>query len=157
MASILRSFLLSLSPALILIALYAAAARADTETQSPQTPRSPQSSFQELFVAVQEAQIFPDQKSFADAVPKTAPNLILEAFKAQHPASRAALEQFVAAYFTMPAPAVTARLRPTAVRRLAARRHWRRSQTPRRPLVCRPPTPAWSTRAGEPAPGWPRA
>jgi len=108
MASILRSFLLSLSPALILIALYAAAARADTETQSPQTPRSPQSSFQELFVAVQEAQIFPDQKSFADAVPKTAPNLILEAFKAQHPASRAALEQFVAAYFTMPAPAVTA-------------------------------------------------
>jgi alpha,alpha-trehalase len=110
MDSILRGLGSRLLPKLILLAaaLCSPSVRADADAQSPQSPQSPQSSFQELFVAVQEAQIFPDQKSFADAVPKTAPRAILEAFRARHPVSRAALEQFVAEHFIMPLPAAAA-------------------------------------------------
>jgi alpha,alpha-trehalase len=87
---------------LLSVVLCGPPARADAEAQTPQRL------FQELFVAVQDAQIFPDGKSFADALPKSAPNLILEAFRSQRPDSDAALEQFVAANFTMPVPAEAA-------------------------------------------------
>ncbi len=65
--------------------------------------RTPQELFQELFVAVQDSQVFSDGKSFVDAVPKSAPDLILEEFRSQHPASNDALARFVAAHFTVPA------------------------------------------------------
>jgi len=65
-------------------------------------PQSPQQLFQELFVDVQDSQIFPDGKTFVDAVPKSAPDMILEAFRSQPPGSRAALEQFVSDNFTLP-------------------------------------------------------
>jgi alpha,alpha-trehalase len=41
----------------------------------------PQVLFQELFVAVQTAGIFPDSKTFADAVPKEPPERILAAYR----------------------------------------------------------------------------
>jgi alpha,alpha-trehalase len=90
-----------LLPGLLLLAAAwcAPTVLADGEAQSPQQL------FQELFVAVQDAQIFPDGKSFVDAVPKAAPGLILEAYRSRRPDSRAALEQFVAAHFILPVPA----------------------------------------------------
>jgi len=97
------------STILLSVVLCGPPARADGETQSPQRL------FRELFVAVQDAQIFPDGKSFADAVPRFAPNLILASFRSQRPDSRAALEQFVAANFTMPVPAEAAPSPPDKV------------------------------------------
>jgi alpha,alpha-trehalase len=89
---------------LLSAALSAPPVRADAH------PKSPQQLFQELFVDVQDSQIFPDGKSFADAVPQSAPELILDAYRVHRPASRASLEQFVYAHFTLPvapsAPAV---------------------------------------------------
>jgi alpha,alpha-trehalase len=62
----------------------------------------PQVLFQELFVAVQTAGIFPDSKTFADAVPKEPPERILAAYRRQRPDSRDALAAFVQAHFTLP-------------------------------------------------------
>ncbi|MEA3175604.1 MAG: alpha,alpha-trehalase [Gammaproteobacteria bacterium] len=68
---------------------------------------SPQSLFKDLFAAVQTAHIYPDGKTFPDAVPKTAPAEILARYHAERPASAEALKAFVEAYFTLPI-AVTA-------------------------------------------------
>ena len=68
-------------------------------------PASPQELFKDLFVAVQSAGIFADGKAFADATPREAPEQILAEFHAAAPASRPALEQFVAEHFVLPAPA----------------------------------------------------
>ena len=65
--------------------------------------RPPQVLFKNLFVAVQSAKAFPDSKTFADAVPKSAPAQILSRFDAGKPASREALQAFVAENFTLPA------------------------------------------------------
>ena len=66
---------------------------------------TPQQQFQELFVAVQESQIFSDGKSFVDAVPNSSPDQILQEFRARRPNSDDTLRRFVASHFTMPAPA----------------------------------------------------
>ena len=63
----------------------------------------PQVLFKNLFIAVQSAQLFPDSKTFADAVPKSAPAQILSRFDAAKPVSREALQAFVAENFTLPA------------------------------------------------------
>ena len=63
----------------------------------------PQVLFKNLFVAVQTAQLFPDSKTFADAVPKSAPEEILSRFAAAKPNSREALQAFVADNFLLPA------------------------------------------------------
>jgi alpha,alpha-trehalase len=70
---------------------------------SAAAPQPPQVLFKNLFVAVQSAQLFPDGKTFADAVPKSAPAQILARFDAARPASREALQAFVAANFELPA------------------------------------------------------
>ena len=70
-------------------------------------PEPPQVLFQDLFVAVQGAQTFADGKTFPDAVPKSAPGLILARYRAERPASAAALEAFVEAQFTLPQAAAT--------------------------------------------------
>lgn len=62
----------------------------------------PQTLFQELFIAVQRAHLFSDQKTFPDAIPKEAPERILEQYRAQRPTSRGALERFVEVHFTLP-------------------------------------------------------
>jgi alpha,alpha-trehalase len=67
-------------------------------------PESPQALFKDLFVAVQSARIFPDGKTFPDAVPREAPAKILERFHAERPASPEALKAFVEAHFALPSP-----------------------------------------------------
>ena len=79
-------------------------------------PPSPQAEFQDLFAAVARAGIFPDSKTFADALPLESPTVILEQYHRDPPASPAALRAFVAQHFTLespvaaPAPAPAARL-----------------------------------------------
>jgi alpha,alpha-trehalase len=63
----------------------------------------PQVLFKDLFIAVQTAQIFPDGKAFADAVPDAAPDDILKEYHAARPDSPAALKHFVDAHFVVPA------------------------------------------------------
>jgi alpha,alpha-trehalase len=65
-------------------------------------PAPPQVLLKDLFVAVQTAGLFPDGKTFADALPKTAPAQILREYRAEHPTSKEALRQFVAAHFEIP-------------------------------------------------------
>ena len=57
--------------------------------------RSPQDLFQDLFSAVQSAGVFPDSKTFADAVPRAPPQTILRRFHALQPNTPQALRQFV--------------------------------------------------------------
>jgi alpha,alpha-trehalase len=68
----------------------------------PDTPQPPQALFGELFVAVQSAAIYGDGKTFVDAVPREAPAAIMERFRAERPASPAALQRFVEAHFALP-------------------------------------------------------
>src|SRR5258708_6247864 len=66
-------------------------------------PQPPQILFPGLFSAVQNAQLFADSKTFADAVPKRSPLDILASYRESKPASPAALAGFVAVNFTVPA------------------------------------------------------
>lgn len=66
------------------------------------TPQPPQALFAELFVAVQTAGIYPDSKTFVDAVPREAPETILAAYRAARPDSPAALRHFVGSHFALP-------------------------------------------------------
>ncbi len=77
-------------------------------------PAPPQELFGELFVRVQEGQLFADSKTFADAVPKLSPPQILQRYRAQAPADRQALRAFVLENFTLPqaGPAVAAPAEP---------------------------------------------
>ncbi len=97
-----------LSAGLILAALPPALPAALGQSQpatAPASPQTPQALFKNLFVAVQNAQLFPDSKTFADAVPKSAPAQILSRFDAAKPVSREALQAFVAENFMLPAQA----------------------------------------------------
>jgi alpha,alpha-trehalase len=66
-------------------------------------PEPPRVLFKDLFAAVQTAKVFPDSKTFADAVPKSKPSEILARFRAAKPATREALTEFVAENFVLPA------------------------------------------------------
>jgi alpha,alpha-trehalase len=70
---------------------------------------------------VQSAQLFPDSKTFADAVPKSAPAEILSRFEAAKPVSREALQAFVAENFVIPAQVSGTEL--PAVERISITRH----------------------------------
>ncbi|ELP5713689.1 alpha,alpha-trehalase [Enterobacter asburiae] len=56
-----------------------------------------------LFNDVQSAKLFPDQKTFADAVPKSDPLMILADYRMQHAQSSFDLRHFVEMNFTLPA------------------------------------------------------
>ena len=73
--------------------------------RSPQDayPEPPQVLFGELFAAVQTAHIFPDGKTFADAVPREPPARILAAYHQFRPRSDAAVSEFVVRHFSLPA------------------------------------------------------
>jgi alpha,alpha-trehalase len=87
--------------ALVLAAL-CATARADIVVgQAPPPP--PDVLYGELFVAVQTAQVYPDQKTFVDAVPKADPAFIVRQYEAQKDQPGFSLAAFVAEYFTPPA------------------------------------------------------
>jgi len=67
---------------------------------------SPADLFGPLFERVQLERVFADSKTFADAVPRTAPAAILAAYQRDKPANRDALRAFVARHFDL-APAVS--------------------------------------------------
>ncbi|BBV92184.1 MAG: alpha,alpha-trehalase [Enterobacter sp.] len=68
-----------------------------TQTTSPDILLGP------LFNDVQSAKLFPDQKTFADAVPKSDPLMILADYRMQHTQSSFDLRRFVEMNFTLPA------------------------------------------------------
>jgi alpha,alpha-trehalase len=68
-------------------------------------PAPPQLLFRDLYDAVQTAAIYPDSKTFADALPLAAPEHILAQYHAAHPVSVPALKHFTEAHFLLPAPA----------------------------------------------------
>jgi alpha,alpha-trehalase len=79
------------------------AARSAASPTAASAAQSPHALFKDLFIAVQTESLFPDSKTFADAVPKASPAEILRRYRAAHPASPEALKSFVAANFSLPA------------------------------------------------------
>lgn len=64
--------------------------------------QSPAEQYGALFAAVQEQRVFPDGKTFADAVPKRAPDAIMADYQAAPPATPADLRAYVLDNFTVP-------------------------------------------------------
>ncbi len=91
-----------LSGALILAMLPAALGQ-PLPAAAVSTSQPPQMLFKKLFVAVQSEQLYPDSKTFADAIPKASPREILLRFNLAKPVSREALQVFVAENFVLPA------------------------------------------------------
>ncbi len=56
--------------------------------QAQAMPPSPADIYGPLFSAVQAAQVFPDGKTFADAVPREAPQAIMAAYAREKPQAR---------------------------------------------------------------------
>lgn len=71
-------------------------------------PLSPDDAYGPLFEAVQRSQIFPDQKTFVDCVPKTAPADIVRVYQDQRSRADFDLKRFVQTWFLIP------EARPTA-------------------------------------------
>lgn len=65
-------------------------------------PLTPADRYQELFVAVQMGRIFPDSKTFTDAMPRQDPATILAAYRARAGAAGFDLAAFVHAHFVLP-------------------------------------------------------
>lgn len=63
---------------------------------------SPSALFEDLYSRVQTEHLFPDSKTFADAVPKKSPAEILADYHAKQPGSKAALSAFVRERFVIP-------------------------------------------------------
>jgi alpha,alpha-trehalase len=78
---------------------------AEVPARAPEAwPRSPQQSLADVFVAVQLAFPFADQKTFADATPREAPAAIRAAFRRERPDGPDALRRFVDEHFALPEP-----------------------------------------------------
>jgi alpha,alpha-trehalase len=107
--------------AALILAMLPAAQGQSQPVAAASTPQPPQVLFKNLFVAVQSAQLYPDSKTFADAVPKSSPTEILSRFNAAKPVSREALQAFVAENFVLPAQVSGTEL-PT-VERVSITRH----------------------------------
>lgn len=63
---------------------------------------SPRQTYPGLFEKVQMARIYPDSKSFADAIPKKTPSAIIKAYNTQKNVKNFDLKTFVNENFTMP-------------------------------------------------------
>lgn len=63
---------------------------------------TPADLYAELYQRVQMESLYPDSKTFADAIAKQAPAKILAAYRAQKPANREALLEFVDQHFELP-------------------------------------------------------
>jgi len=63
---------------------------------------SPRATYPDLFEKIQLASIYPDSKSFADAIPKMPPSEIMKAYKSQKDLKEFNLKAFVDKYFSMP-------------------------------------------------------
>ncbi|CCG87037.1 alpha,alpha-trehalase TreA [Erwinia piriflorinigrans] len=66
-------------------------------------PQPPDVRLGPLFSAVQAANLYPDQKTFADAIPKSDPMMILSDWQMQKMQRNFDLKRFVAANFSLPA------------------------------------------------------
>ncbi|USQ97937.1 alpha,alpha-trehalase TreF [Caulobacter sp. RL271] len=88
----------------------ASAARAEDAAKVP----TPADTYQELFHQVQTRRIFPDGKTFVDAVPRRAPAKIMADYRAHARFSDAELKRFVRANFIV--PQAGAAPKPTAKR-----------------------------------------
>lgn len=92
---------------LVLLAGFARIASADTQVGGT-LPPPPDKLYGDLFVAVQTQQIYPDQKTFVDALPKADPATILQAYETQKSQPNFSLKSFVDQYFTPPSePVIT--------------------------------------------------
>jgi alpha,alpha-trehalase len=68
----------------------------------PRDQSPPQVLFGDLFTAVQMRHVFPDNKLFPDAIPRTRPADILARYHAERPTTRESLRRFVDAHFSLP-------------------------------------------------------
>jgi alpha,alpha-trehalase len=68
-------------------------------------PATPRALFSDLFDAVQNARVFADSKTFADAVPKAPPAQILASYHAAKPVTQDDLRAFVETHFLLPSQA----------------------------------------------------
>ena len=84
-------------------ALMSVAALSFADTLPPTQKQSPDILLGPLFSDVQSAKLFPDQKTFADAVPKSDPLMILADYRMQHQQRGFDLRHFVDVNFTLPA------------------------------------------------------
>ena len=75
---------------------------------------TPADTYQELFHQVQTRRIFPDGKTFVDAIPKRAPAKIMADYRARSRLSDAELKRFVSANFVVPSAGATEK--PSAAR-----------------------------------------
>ncbi|AUX72512.1 alpha,alpha-trehalase TreA [Erwinia pyrifoliae] len=100
-----QSHILLFAPLLLAGALVTSCAAQAQESQRlfNNTPQPPDVRLGPLFAAVQAANLYPDQKTFADAVPKNDPSLILSDWQMQKMQQNFDLRHFVAANFTLPA------------------------------------------------------
>lgn len=87
--------------ALLLFGAATCAAHADTQVGQTLSP-PPSVLYGDLFVAVQTAQIYPDQKTFVDATPNADPAAIVQLYEQQKNNPGFSLSAFVAQYFTPP-------------------------------------------------------
>ncbi|BDH45534.1 periplasmic trehalase [Salmonella enterica subsp. enterica serovar Choleraesuis] len=78
-------------------------AMAEDEPQYHQQPQTPDALFGPLFIDVQQAKLFHDQKTFADAIPKSDPLSILADYRMQRHQSGFSLRHFVELNFILPA------------------------------------------------------
>jgi alpha,alpha-trehalase len=68
---------------------------------------TPREIFPELFERVQSGQLFPDSKTFVDAVPRSRPTAINDEFRNENNRKDFDLEHFVLGHFELPKPAHT--------------------------------------------------
>jgi alpha,alpha-trehalase len=77
-------------------------ASADDTPQISTQPQPPDALLGPLFTDVQTAKLFPDQKTFADAVPKSDPLMILADYRMQRSQSSFDLQHFIEMNFVLP-------------------------------------------------------
>lgn len=97
---------------LFVLTLLSGACAAPSRAEAPAAPpppaadarqvATPDQAWPGVFAAVQEAELFPDQKLFADAVPRMAPAEVEAAFLRQRAAPGFDLRRFVQAHFVLP-------------------------------------------------------
>ncbi|MET0265007.1 MAG: alpha,alpha-trehalase TreF [Duganella sp.] len=122
----------------LLLQAAAGPAHAQRAAETTTSVATPHELFGALYEAVQTAHIYPDAKTFADAVPKSDPHTILALYRRNPPQGKAALQAFVEQHFELPAPAA-----------ISLRQHiaslW--------PVLTRPPLtpPPWSSALPLPA------
>ncbi|MTD39510.1 alpha,alpha-trehalase TreA [Erwinia sp. CPCC 100877] len=101
-----RGLLLAIQLALggVFVSLTPQAIAADVEetVAAKSAPQSPDALLGPLFNAVQSAKLFPDQKTFADAIPRSDPLMILADYHMQRNQSGFDLRHFVKVNFVLP-------------------------------------------------------